>query len=144
MPRKPRLPFHDLGPPIVFLTSLEFRTEEPSDTLTIFASQRKHSKDTSYHDEVYSIEVPKLQGAFTGTGDLTAALILGHLHQHPDNLKLVMEKVINTMQAVIQRTSEATNACKDPKSAKARELQLIQSKSIIENPPATYEARKIE
>lgn len=68
--------FHNLGPSIVFLTSLEFPTEETSNTLTIFASQRKYFKQddsSSYHDEVYAIEVPKLQGAFTGTGDLTAA-----------------------------------------------------------------------
>ncbi|CAJ1949073.1 unnamed protein product [Cylindrotheca closterium] len=144
--KKASVAFHDLGPSIVFLTSLEFPTAETLGTLTIFASQRKYSKDdtSSYHDEVYAIEVPKLQGAFTGTGDLTAALILGHLHQHPDNLKLVMEKVINTMQAVILKTSEITNACKDPKSAKARELRLIQSKSIIENPSTKHEARKVE
>ena len=71
-------------------------------------------------------------------------LILGHLHQHPDDLKAVMEKVINTMQGVIQLTSDATNACKDPKSAKARELQLIQSKNIIETPPTTFEARSLD
>lgn len=69
--------FHSLGPSIVFLTSLEFPTEGMPDTLTIFASQRKHSEDSlspsAHHDEVYAIEVPKLEGAFTGTGDLTAA-----------------------------------------------------------------------
>lgn len=71
--KKASASFHDLGPSIVFLTSLEFSKEEQSDKLTIVASQRKQTTDTTHHDEVYSIEVPKMQGAFTGTGDLTAA-----------------------------------------------------------------------
>lgn len=65
--------FHDMGPPIVFLTSLELVANRKPDTLTIFASQRKRSNGTTFHDEVYSIEVPKVRGSFTGTGDLTAA-----------------------------------------------------------------------
>lgn len=72
------------------------------------------------------------------------SLILGHLDKHPDNLPLVMEKVVNTMQVVIQRTHENINTSSSPSSAKARELQLIQSKRDIENPPTIYKAVKVD
>ena len=71
--KKASAAFHDMGPSIVFLTSLELPTNEKSDMLTIFASQRKKSNGTTASDQVYSIEVPKVRGSFTGTGDLTAA-----------------------------------------------------------------------
>ena len=79
-----------------------------------------------------------IDGTFTGTGDLTAALLLGHLANNPDNLALVMEKVINTMYVVIQRTFESSGT-----TAKSKELKLIQSKNDIENPPSVFKARSI-
>ena len=70
-------------------------------------------------------------------------LILGHLDKNPDNLAIVMEKVVNTMQAVIQRTSQV-----DDKSfsstPKSKELKLIQSKSDIEHPPCIHVATRIQ
>jgi hypothetical protein len=66
------------------------------------------------------------------------------LDKHPDNLSLVMEKVVNTMQVVIQRTNRGINASSSPASAKARELQLVQSKQDIESPPSTYLAVKVD
>jgi hypothetical protein len=66
------------------------------------------------------------------------------LDKHPDNLSLVMEKVVNTMQVVIQRTNRGINASSSPSSAKARELQLVQSKQDIESPPSTYQAVKVD
>eukprot|EP00980_Cylindrotheca_fusiformis_P030087 scaffold24339_cov122-Cylindrotheca_fusiformis.AAC.2 len=149
--------FHDMGPPIVFLTSLEINeTEnEKEDMITVFASQRRTKREStataspssSFVDEYYSIHCPKIKGSYTGTGDLTAALILGHWDKHPDNLPVVMEKVVNTMQVVIQRTKDVAmkiNPDSTASLAKSRELQLIQSKRDIENPPSTYRAVKVE
>ena len=79
-----------------------------------------------------------IPGSFTGTGDLTASLFLAHLARDPANLPGIMEKVINTMYAVILRT-HATSGI----SAMSRELKLIQSKNDIENPPSVYKAKQL-
>ena len=74
-------------------------------------------------------------------------LILGHLEKNLDSdncLPVVMEKVVNTMNAVIKRTADAMN--KEPPSAspKSKELQLIQSKTDIETPPTTFRAVRVD
>lgn len=74
--------FHDMGPSIVFLTSLELpmeeakkrkRMEETGDLITVFASHRNQLK--SAIDQCYVIHCPKIPGSYTGTGDLTAAYV---------------------------------------------------------------------
>mmetsp|Transcript_4132 Transcript_4132/g.9831 ORF Transcript_4132/g.9831 Transcript_4132/m.9831 type:complete len:314 (-) Transcript_4132:57-998(-) len=127
---------HEMGPSVVFITSAildESAKEEDDDkkTITIIASKR----DNDQKQEMWRIDCPKIPGSFTGTGDVTACLLLGHLDSHPDDLPLVMEKVINTMYVLIQRTHKAKG-----KTVRSKELRLIQSKDIIENPPSTYKA----
>jgi len=132
---------HAMGPSVVFITSVMFveegQEQEPSGeggpNITIIAS-----KQSGDQQELWRIDCPKIPGSFTGTGDVTASLLLGHLQNHPDDLPLVMEKVINTMYLLIRRTHEAKR-----KSVRSKELRLIQSKDIIENPPSVYKARKL-
>jgi pyridoxine kinase len=130
---------HSMGPSTVFITSMEFpqdNTSESTDkTISILASKR--TKD-SKSDEVWRMDCPMIPGSFTGTGDLTASLLLGHLAKDPDNLPSVMEKVINTMYVVIKRTHESSGS-----TAKSKELKLIQSKNDIENPPSVFKARRL-
>jgi pyridoxine kinase len=83
--------FHDMGPSIVFLTSLELTAEElgkrkrvegidiDTELITVFASQR-HQKNGKPVDECFVIDCPKLPGSYTGTGDLTAAYVLLLMH----------------------------------------------------------------
>ena len=127
---------HNMGPPTVFITSVILHEEQKKDggIISIIASRRKEENK----DELWRIDCPLIPGNFTGTGDLTASLLLGHLAKDPENLPLVMEKVVNTMYVVIQRTRETS---KD--SMKSRELKLIQSKHDIENPPSTFRAKRI-
>eukprot|EP00536_Pseudo-nitzschia_multiseries_P002222 jgi/Psemu1/251457/estExt_Genewise1Plus.C_290124 len=125
---------HGFGPSVVFITSVMLVEDgQDPNNITIIAS--KLSGD---QQELWRIDCPKIPGSFTGTGDVTASLLLGHLQNHPDDLPLVMEKVINTMYVLIQRTSEAKG-----KSVRSKELRLIQSKDIIENPPSVYKATKL-
>ena len=129
---------HDMGPSVVFITSAildeSAKTNDDDDNkmITIIASKR--NKDDN-KQEMWRIDCPKIPGSFTGTGDVTASLLLGHLESHPDDLPLVMEKVINTMYLLIQRTHKAKG-----KTVRSKELRLIQSKDIIENPPSTFKA----
>ena len=129
---------HAMGPATVFITSMELDDQEPTEEtkyLSVLASKRQREGGP---DDLWRIDCPMIPGSFTGTGDLTAALLLGHLAKHPDNLPLVMEKVINTMFVAIKRTAEGAGS-----SAKSRELKLIQSKNDIENPPTVYKAKKL-
>jgi pyridoxine kinase len=126
---------HTMGPSIVFITSAVFREEDTTEErIAIIASQRKETGET----ERFRIDCPMIAGNFTGTGDLTASLLLGHLAKNPDNLPLVMERVINTMYAIIKRTHETPGT-----SVKSKELRLIQSKDLIENPPSTFKVQKL-
>jgi pyridoxine kinase len=127
---------HNMGPSTVFITSVVLAEESESSekTIAIVASRRNKGGE----DELWRTDCPMIPGKFTGTGDLTASLLLGHLAKDPDNLPLVMEKVINTMYVIIQRTHESVGS-----TIKSRELKLIQSKHDIENPPSTFKAKRI-
>ena len=127
---------HIMGPSLVFVTSMVLDEEVSSNekNISILASRRVEGKE----DEVWHIDCPMIPGSFTGTGDLTASLFLAHLARDPANLPGIMEKVINTMYAVILRT-HATSGI----SAMSRELKLIQSKNDIENPPSVYKAKQL-
>lgn len=150
--RKACSQLHAMGPSTVFITSMVLAEEQQeggessSDaagdivvvspkTISILASKR--SKD-GQPDQLWRIDCPMIPGSFTGTGDLTASLLLGHLAKDPDNLPFVMEKVINTMYVVIERTHKMSGT-----TAKSKELKLIQSKYDIENPPSVFQARRI-
>jgi pyridoxine kinase len=124
---------HDMGPGLVFITSMEL-TAEASDTMAILASQR--TADNTTH--VWRIDSTVFPGHFTGTGDLCASLLLAHTAMHPNDLPAAMEKVCDTMHAVIARTHEHSG-----ESVQSRELKLIQSKGDIENPPPRFKAERL-
>ena len=126
----------DMGPSLVFITSLELTDHaESSDepVITVLSARRNE-----IGDEFWRIDSPLFPGHFTGTGDLTAALLLGHTAKTPNDLKGCMEKVVSTMHAVIERTHNASG-----KTVLSKELKLIASKNDIENPPSLFKARRI-
>lgn len=51
--------------------------------------------------------LPKLDAAFTGTGDLFAALFLAWFHKTNSDVKLSLEKTIATLQAIVRDTYES-------------------------------------
>jgi len=139
---------HDMGPELVVITSLVFKDlgklGKGDETITILASSRAASsrakgETVEYEDELWSIDSPVLPGHFTGTGDLCAALLLGWTAREPNNLPLVMQKVISTMYSVIKSTWEQSKNLNE----KNNELRLIQSKKVIEEPPAFFEAQRV-
>mmetsp|Transcript_27989 Transcript_27989/g.70837 ORF Transcript_27989/g.70837 Transcript_27989/m.70837 type:complete len:673 (+) Transcript_27989:133-2151(+) len=96
--------------------------------------------------------------AFTGTGDLTAALFLAHSFDNPCELPYAMELVAATMQAVLSETARSGSARRIRFASAAGgggsgaangatttvtttvkvvppEIRLIQSKKHIESPP---------
>ncbi|KAL0489347.1 pyridoxine kinase [Acrasis kona] len=113
--------FHNKGVPLVVLTSCSLQDRQ---NLTLIASR-------STTNEKYEIEFPKIQGFFTGTGDMTAALLLAWSNIHKDDLKLAIEKAIAGVQSVLHNTPSG------------EELHLIQSRKLIPNPKVTHFAKAI-
>ncbi|XP_012231089.1 pyridoxal kinase [Linepithema humile] len=114
---------HEIGPQTIAVSSTDF-----SDKLTALVSTVKDNK-------LVKIDIPKIPATFTGSGDLFAALFLAHAYLESD-MKTIMEKTINSLYSVLLNTYEHFKACANIEAQRARkiELQLIQSKSSIENP----------
>lgn len=79
----------------------------------------------------FGITIPKIPSKFTGTGDLTAALLLAFATAHPRDLPSVCERVLGALRAVCLRTLRSPNP--GPAGPPA-ELRLIESKRDIEDP----------
>ncbi len=133
---------HDLGPELVVITSLILSDNQNDKVITIFASERvtlEENGTTTTQDRLYCIDTPILKGSYTGTGDLFAALFLAWTAREPNNLPLALEKVVSTMHSVIKNTMGKYDG-----TVKSKELRLIQSKNVIEDPPlGIFKARKI-
>ena len=134
---------HQLGPSLVIITSMELDTNKESENMTIMASQFSAVGNMVEAQELaWRIDCPILSGHFTGTGDLCAALFLAHTSKTTDTLSSVhqipnaMEKVVNTMFAILKRTSERTG-----ETVKSRELKLVQSQDLILHPPKVFTAK---
>jgi len=122
---------HQKGPQTVIISSSELGDK---DHLIMLASHR--NDDGSYLTIKQTI--PVLGAMFVGTGDLFAALLLVWLEK--TDLKNACQKVISTMQHVLQRTySHAKELAGEGVAPNCQqlELQLIQSIRDIENPTAT-------
>lgn len=124
---------HDLGPEVVVVTSMIL--EEHPDKMYILASQRLEGGET---DQLWLVESQIIEGSYTGTGDLTAALFLAWTVKEPGKLGEALEKVVSTMFSVIKKTSEASDG-----SVRGTELKLVQSKTLIENPPSLFKATQL-
>ncbi|EDV25249.1 uncharacterized protein TRIADDRAFT_25994 [Trichoplax adhaerens] len=92
------------------------------------------------------LEIPRVEAAFVGTGDLFASLLLAWTSHHPDSLSLACEKTISSIQNILKRTiahaRKLAGEGKSPNSAQL-ELRLVQSKHDIENPSCQIKAISI-
>lgn len=115
---------HRQGVKQVCVTSLDYVSDQVVMLLSLGGTQ-------------YILALPRLRGRYTGTGDLTTALLLAWLSRHPLEPALALEKVGATLSAVLRRTlrerSERTIAGK----VVPPEIALIRSKRAIEDPPRT-------
>mmetsp|Transcript_17179 Transcript_17179/g.32522 ORF Transcript_17179/g.32522 Transcript_17179/m.32522 type:complete len:298 (+) Transcript_17179:118-1011(+) len=127
---------HDIGPEIVIITSMIL--EGNSDKFSILASHKVQSKGEPIQHSVWCIESPILEGRYTGTGDVTSALLLAWSAKNLNDLGSVLEKTVSTMYTLIETTMKQSDG-----SVAGKELKLIQSKNIIENPPQLFKAKKI-
>lgn len=87
--------------PLVLITSITFedctnnQTSDGHSTIGMFASRRKHATDKK--NEQYILHAPLIEGQFTGTGDICAALFLAWTAgDSNDELKAALEKLGGT------------------------------------------------
>ena len=137
---------HSKGIEVVLLTSLEYKGSDlsanRSKALTCLVSRDPSAKNGKAKDdgktmETYELSIPRLDGYFTGTGDLIASNFLAWYYRYPKDLPLAMEKAIATVQGVIENTLRGIERI-PRKGEVPPELKLIQSKKIIENPPIKH------
>ncbi|XP_033208892.1 pyridoxal kinase isoform X2 [Belonocnema kinseyi] len=114
---------HSKGPKIVAVSSTDIENKLTSVTSV--------SKDNT----MIKIEVPRIPAIYTGSGDLFAALLLAHTYLE-DDIKISLEKTINTLFEVLEKTYHHSLTIKEANAQQAKkiELRLIQSKKNIENP----------
>ncbi|GAU31110.1 hypothetical protein TSUD_212170, partial [Trifolium subterraneum] len=123
---------HAVGPSKVVITSINV-----DGNLLLIGSNQKEKGHTP---KQFKIAIPKIPAYFTGTGDLTTALLLGWSNKHPDNLEKAAELAVSSLQALLQRTlNDYKSAGHDPKSS-SLEIRLIQSQDDIRSPQIKFKA----
>jgi pyridoxine kinase len=128
---------HARGVRTVVITSADLESaESPGGTITLLASQRSAAGKEACAR--YKIEIPALPGTYTGTGDLTAALLLAWMHKLGDDSDLapVLEKTIASVQAVLRRTHDDAGA--------GKELRLVQSIADLIDPEVVLRAHRVD
>ncbi|KAI9594520.1 protein F57C9.1, isoform c [Syncephalis fuscata] len=142
---------HDIGPRYIVISSAELENA-PSNTMYLFGSERQSDTGKCVR---FKIGFPKLNGSFTGTGDLFAALLLARLDEisreatstnndgsrHDNNtLARACQIVLGSMTRILTHTLSyqrdiPPNAPMRGDSAIARacELRLIECRNLIES-----------
>ncbi|KQJ85967.1 pyridoxal kinase [Brachypodium distachyon] len=124
---------HSAGPRKVIITSALIE-----DKLLLIGSYKK----TEGPPEQFKIEIPKIPAYFTGTGDLTTALLLGWSNKYPDNLERAAELAVSSLQALLRKTVEDYKRAGFDPSTSSLEIRLIQSQDEIRSPQVTCNAVK--
>lgn len=127
---------HAKGVKTVVISSTNFEGNDK--TLLGLGSQKSCSSPRRLQ-----VLIPRLDARFTGTGDLFAALLTAWHHRHPDDLKLVLQKVLGTMEAVLRRTVKTCLCQSSQPTAEQLELKLVQSIRDIEEPSLNADVLEI-
>ncbi len=54
------------------------------------------------YPSIFKVSVPRLDSDFTGSGDLTAALLLAWCHAYPDRLQEAVTRCVSTVYDVLR------------------------------------------
>lgn len=125
------------GIPTIVVTGATF--PDAPETVTMFVSQAGGA-------ERYAFEADRLASRFTGSGDLTSALILAWRELLPDQPRELYCNVMASVTAVLRRTlAEAGEGVVNwKKHCALPELALVQSaKDIADPPPGLVRVRDV-
>jgi pyridoxine kinase len=115
---------HDIGPRTVIVKSCTIDA-----TLRLYASRR-----TAHSVQRYRAVIPRVDGYFSGTGDLFAALYIAWSVRLNDDLHAMLENTLATLHSIIVRTADAHS----------KELHLVQSVNDIINPQRSVRVELLE
>lgn len=128
---------HRLGPKTVVLTTLDVPdSTSDGDCVAMMLSEAEGKAK-------YLLQLPRIGGGpFTGTGDLTAAMILAWTQIHPHEAPAAMEVAGSVLQAVIRETVRGGRTGREVKRKRVPpELRLVESKKHIEEPQVIARCR---
>ncbi|CAK9093459.1 N-terminally processed] [Durusdinium trenchii] len=122
---------HARGVQTVILTSCELPPDAggQGDSLLLLASVAR-GKGEAGPPRLFQAVQPKVEGHFTGTGDLIAALFLAWTVRTNGDMLAAIRKACTSMHCVVSRTKEAIDAGRNAN----REILLIESRKDIEEP----------
>ncbi|KAJ3396893.1 hypothetical protein HDU92_001466 [Lobulomyces angularis] len=131
-----------------FQQNLDGKNDIPQDLCLIGSHQNSTGEVFQF-----SVRFPKIEGSFTGTGDLFASLLLANIKEVIIKDDFLIEylmdacvKCLSSMHLTLQKTKNSYLEKKlqgDREDMACRELALIQCKSEIENPPILFKALRI-
>lgn len=124
------------GVRVVAITSLQLAIAR--DQLICIVSH-KHDGASS----VWTIQVPRLDCPFTGTGDLFTALLTGWLQKTDMNIKESLENTANTIHDILEDTLAWFHQV-DDNSVQSHELRLVQNRDKIIYPSKRFKATLME
>ena len=128
---------HAMGPHTVVITSMDVPDDNGA-ALTLVGSTALPQAPGM--PSKFTLRVPKRPGYFTGTGDLTAALLLARFAQTPDALASAAELAIASVQGVIAQTAEAAAQPGAPAPPAGIELRLVAGAGHITQPRVVHRA----
>lgn len=117
------------GVETIFVTGSRFHPQDANKVSVLVSSK---SSDPAEDQIRFAVDADRLEGHFTGTGDLISALILAWTERLPKDLQTACTHAMASVTGVLLRTK------KMPKSNGACpffELRLIQSQEEILHPP---------
>lgn len=131
---------HALGPATVVITSMDL-PEDGGTHLTLVGSTTL--PQAAGRPQRFQLRVPKLPGYFTGTGDLTAAMLLARCAQQPDCLASACELAVASVQGVIGGTAAAAALPGAPGPPAGLELRLVANAAHITAPEVVHRAQAL-
>lgn len=118
---------HKQGPKLVCVTTLDVSdVTEGGQYVGMMLSEAGKEK--------WLLQLPRVQGRFAGTGDLTAAMLLAWTQLCPNEPTLALEISGTIVQAVIRNTIELGSVKTICSNTVPPELKLVESKLLIESP----------
>ena len=121
---------HARGPQTVVITSLYY---EGADEHVLMLASRRDASSGAIRQ--WRLKLPRLPRDFTGTGDLTAALLLAWMHRlpEPEQLATVLERVGASIQAVLRYTQRVGRT----------EVCLVQTQHELVDPKVEFAAEAV-
>eukprot|EP00397_Hematodinium_sp_SG-2012_P035041 GEMP01037642.1.p1 GENE.GEMP01037642.1~~GEMP01037642.1.p1 ORF type:complete len:501 (+),score=72.38 GEMP01037642.1:109-1503(+) len=130
---------HDKGVETIVLTTLNLESDERNIHMLLSTTKQAHGSGK------WLLGLPTVpsKSPFTGTGDLTSALLLAWISEHSHEVTLALEKTAATMQKVLENTVRCAEIQDYEGKLVPPELSLIHSKKAIEDPEIIYFAKEI-